>query len=448
MTETPVSVIFFSVLLLGCGSESTSMDQAETSVHQFSFVQMALDIDHEDDSVCTDASPAPGAVAIESQFQGTTSNKSTALKDIELEAVTMTLPTVRSEPYLDFSTTYSSVAIRIFIFSVILLAGLLVHHAPAELKRFCSEVTSEPDFLPRIFVGCSALLIAVATMEVNTVELFHGMSSGLLVMVLSTVAAILHIVQLLLTTWGPLCTTETENPWFWHAVHGLLAGNTPLLALISIEKLGLSRAYAILFTAPLWTALITKVFARAPWTNEHICVTLACTIGVFLLVNTDQLLSGASYPLDGLLSACCFSIFSACAVVIANTKLRAQSPAMLSLCMMSSGAICAAIVLVMQAQPVFPRKERTLDSTFSQSFFALQATLMGGLIAIVNELCNASFCQSKNTDIANMFYLELTFSTIICVHDYVSAKRVAGSIIILISTLLSLKLPKVNGTVL
>merc|ERR1719331_1319086 len=166
------------------------------------------------------------------------------------------------------------------------------------------------------------MVAAVMSMEAGAVQESGGMPAACLACVAASTSAIVLATYIVVVQAYHFSETTT-NPWMWHCVQGLLSSNTPLMAFYAIPRIGLSQACALMFTMPLWTAVLAGVVLRAPWGWSQIVLSIACLVGVILVL---QPFNGPVPELDGVVSALMFAIFNAGAIIVTNEKLRSEDP--------------------------------------------------------------------------------------------------------------------------
>lgn len=335
----------------------------------------------------------------------------------------------------------------VFAAVLIVVSGLMYHYSQKGSKnsetmpltvRPPSSIFARFAYLaPHAYVTASALMAAVMSMEAGIVQEV-GMPAACLALIATCAASVMLIVGLAITKKFRF-SEDTERPWTWHIVQGVLSGNTPLMAFYAIPRIGLSQACALMFTMPLWTAFFAAVVFRRSWGRAQVALSVILAVGVILVLQPEPIFGNGSPPeLDGVLSALGFAIFNAGAVLVTNEKLRSEDPSLLSLFAMSFGAVCSAVLYFTGALPGLDGAQ-TVNSVGSATTI-FQAVLVGGLLTWMNVLRSAGFCQAKDSIVANLLYLEIFFANVLdifIVHGHVNVLSVVGSATILIGSIVS-----------
>eukprot|EP00811_Abedinium_folium_P028230 NODE_4352_length_1902_cov_8.019718.p1 GENE.NODE_4352_length_1902_cov_8.019718~~NODE_4352_length_1902_cov_8.019718.p1 ORF type:complete len:465 (+),score=166.08 NODE_4352_length_1902_cov_8.019718:105-1499(+) len=308
--------------------------------------------------------------------------------------------------------------------------------------RELPSITDWKDYIfecvPAIYVAGSALAAAVMSMEAGNLQAVAGMPAAALALVGTGISTIVLLAYLLIVP-GQFFNPETENPWRWHIIQGVVSGNTPLMAFYAIPRIGLSQACAIMFTMPLWTALFALIVLRAPWGRSQLILSIACAIGVILVLQPEPLFGSGTPPaIDGICSALGFATFNAAAILIINEKLRKETPVLVSFFMMVVGAITAAILLATGILPGIKDGVTAPNHGFGNPQIIFQAAIVGALLTLMNMLRSAGFQQAKSSAVANMLYLEIVFANLLdvfVVHGNVNVLSVVGSATIVIGSI-------------
>lgn len=333
--------------------------------------------------------------------------------------------------------------LQFIVICLLLTFVIALLFVPIRMWRASLQDPSQLEVIPRALVAAAAPAAAVMSLEFGVLQASVDVPIIYLVPHITFVSAFLCTMQLMVHH-KAIMAGMTARLLCWHILQGILGGNIPLLTLYATESIGFPLASMLIFTAPLWTALFGTVLGIALWSPEQVALALTCSIGVNMIWGGRKMMVKSSPTPGGVLAALCVALFNAASVILCNTKLRGQPPALVSNFMMLSGLVCALIVLLLGAPTLEAHIEITVVSAITQLTTVAQIIVVSTLLTITNELRNAGICNAKSLEVANMFYLELVFINIFGL-SFLTAPldplNIVGTFVIIISCIVSAKLP-------
>jgi len=189
------------------------------------------------------------------------------------------------------------------------------------------------------------------------------------------------------------------------AKRGVLGGLANVCAFVAISFLDLGVANCLMFTMPLWTAVLAYFRLGQSWGYADIMLAGVCLGGV-VLVSELWLSFSHQSSLIGVVAGVAFAVVNADAVLVTNTELRDEHPLCMTAAIMAAGVLFSgAVVLV---QEVYYH-ESTYTFSAGPEYQLLAVSVSFGL-PLMLVFRNAGFACSKDTSVAQVLYLEVVMS--------------------------------------
>lgn len=231
------------------------------------------------------------------------------------------------------------------------------------------------------------------------------------------------------------------------ALRGFLGGLTIASAFFAVQAMDLAEASVLIFTAPLWTAVLSKAMGIGAWGKVDTCAAVACLAGMMMVTQPPFLVGGRaldqSTSFIGVLAAI-FSAITAAGVNITISKLKME-PA-------STITLYAMIGSVMVAFPGFCYHQmgpHGRHGLWYASKGAIAQLCLTGVLSTIAQLTKTSGLKmSKSFGVLVMRYLDIAFAFIwdlAFLHAEMDALSVCGALVIVGGCVASILLKKGGG---
>jgi len=246
--------------------------------------------------------------------------------------------------------------------------------------------TSQPDsdasigveLEDKTMLACFLIIVTDVVATLQSVALIvlqnRGYSMLSLLLVSSLVGA--FICGVLMITQGLPLVRDPKSRCAL-AERGLLGGVANLCAFVAVSTLNLGVASCLMFTMPLWTALLAYVLLGQKWKAHDVVLALSCLAGVLLVTDIWNANEGSSEndartQWIGMGAALLFALISADAALVVNTRLRGEAPLSMVLATMLCASVLAASAAAATGSSVLPTRHAASSSSPSSGF------LLGG----------------------------------------------------------------------
>jgi len=179
---------------------------------------------------------------------------------------------------------------------------------------------------------------------------------------------------------------------------GLYGGIANCCAYYAVSTLDLGVANCIMFTMPLWTAVLAYAKLDKTWGATDLVLAMSCMLGTVLVSelwvvwqNQEQLL--------GVIAAMVFAVVNADAVLMVNTELRGEHPLSMTVAIMAAGTALGAVATALEASFGVGGVKDTYSVDAPPAVLALSVALSFGM-PLMLLFRNAGFALSKDTTVA------------------------------------------------
>lgn len=227
-------------------------------------------------------------------------------------------------------------------------------------------------------------------------------------------------------------------------LRGFLGGLTISSAFFAVQAMDLAEASVLIFTAPLWTAVLSKAMGIGAWSKVDTCAAVACLVGMMMVTQPPFLVGGRESDkrtsFVGVVAAL-FSAVTAAGVNITIAKLKTESASTITL--------YAMVGSVLVAFPGFcyhqmgPGGEHGL---WHASAAVVAQLCLTGVLSTIAQLAKTSGLQLSETfGVLVMRYLDIAFAFLwdqAFLHAALDALSVCGALIIVVGCVTSILLKK------
>jgi drug/metabolite transporter (DMT)-like permease len=222
------------------------------------------------------------------------------------------------------------------------------------------------------------------------------------------------------------------------AKRGALGGAANVCAFLAISSLDLGVANCLMFTMPLWTAVLAYFKLGQPWGYPNILLAVMCLGGVVLVSELwDSFDHRAS--LVGIAAGLSFAVVNADAVLVTNTELRGEHPLSMTVAIMAAGVLLGGAAVLVQ-ELAYHESTYTFSAGLEPQLLAVSVSFGLPLMLVFR---NAGFACSKDTSVAQVLYLEVVMSfgwQALLLKSPPNATQVAGAAVIIVGSVAAMVL--------
>jgi len=226
---------------------------------------------------------------------------------------------------------------------------------------------------------------------------------------------------------------------------GVLGGLANLCAFVAISYLDLGVANCLMFTMPLWTAVLAYFRLGQPWGYADIMLA-GVSLGGVVLVSELWLSFDHRSSLIGIIAGVVFAMVNADAVLVTNTELRDEHPLSMTVAIMAAGVLFSGAVVIVQ-EVFYQESTYTFSAGPQYQFLAISVSFGLPLMLVFR---NAGFACSKDTSVAQVLYLEVVMSfcwQMLLIETPPNTYQIAGATVIIVGsiTAMSIKARMMNN---
>ena len=198
----------------------------------------------------------------------------------------------------------------------------------------------------------------------------------------------------------------------WLATRSVIGGFP--FTVIANANLDISTATTLMYTMPLWAAIIVYVLYRRPWRPPDVFMAITSLAGIALVsviwdVNDGQGSEGGMNPGVGIGASLGFAVSNAFAAVICNTHLRSEDPVFMVTCGMAAGLVFCSFAFIYNFIQYPQDRNDFFQSTAGWYKHAAVAS-MGFLMVGQQGLRNIGLMKAHDSSVTVFLYFNPVFS--------------------------------------
>ena len=280
----------------------------------------------------------------------------------------------------------------------------------AEAAAAQSGALSNANLQAMALIGFSAFIYSLQTLNVKLLGAWHfdSWTSTLFRGIVGTLLCLVHSLFFKAADHRILGSPENRRML---CLRGFLGGLTIASAFYAVNALDLSEASVIIFTAPLWTAILSRACGMGAWERIDTFSALTCLVGMVLVTQPPLLYDGVHDKGDNGgatalgIFASLLSAVTAAGVNVTISQLKREDASTITLYAML-GSVLVALPGFAYHQ-VGPKGKHMLWHARGEVLAQLCLT---GILSWVAQMCKTSgLKRAKSQGVLVMRYLDIVF---------------------------------------